>query len=393
MFNTFKYTVISLIKEKTVLIWAFLFPLIMATLFTVMFAGLDEAFEFEPIPVGIVDNTAYQETEAFSLTIERLTEKGEDQLLVAHYVTEEDEANELLKAGDIEGYYAVDNEGTPVFFATGSQRLDNLEVINQTILKDILNNYLRSSATIETLLETNPAVLADPAVTESLFKPESYTEEISVIANTASTTVRYFYALLGFAAIMGANIAMIGITRTQANLSPLGARRALGATSRTRTLAGTFLACWLLSFACLFFAFCYMRFVLGVNFGGRDLMCVFGLIVASFMTTSLGTFVGSLPKLGEGVKNGILTGLSCGLALFTGLYGDSSQKLADELTRNAPFFQMMNPAKQVTDLFYSLYFYDTYEHFFTAVFILIIMTALFLLCSMLFMRRQRYASL
>lgn len=393
MLNTFKYTVISLIKERTVLVWALLFPLIMATLFNVMFSNLDEAFEFEPIPVGVIDNASYQETEAFVLTIERLAKTGDDQILKVQYVSEESEASELLKAGEIEGYYAVDAEGTPSLFTATSLSPEILGAITQTILGDVINNYLRSYSTIESIAEKNPAALADQTVLDALYAPESYTKEISVIANTASTSVRYFYALLGFASIMAANIALIGITRTQANLSPLGARRALGATSRRSTLAGTFLACWSLAFFCLFVAFCYMRFVLGIHFGGRDLACIGGLLVASLMTTSLGSLVGSLPKLGEGAKSGILTSLSCGLALFTGLYGDSSQKLADELTRNLPALQTMNPAKQVTDLFYSLYFYDTYDHFLTAVFILLITAALFFLFSALFMRRQRYASL
>jgi ABC-type multidrug transport system permease subunit len=232
----------------------------------------------------------------------------------------------------------------------------------------------------------------DQSFIQSLYEQRSYTNDISIVANEATTTVRYFYALLGFASIMAAMIGMVAIVRTQANLSALGARRSVGATSRTKTLVATLAAAWLVSYVCLLVAFCYMRFVLGINFG-RDIESMLGLLVASFMTCGLGAFIGAIPKLGEGSKSGILTGLSCLMSLFAGLYGEPTMALADNLAKNAPVIQLLNPARQVTELFYSLYYYDTYESFFTTILILLISGAVLFICAAVFMRRQRYASL
>ena len=139
--------------------------------------------------------------------------------------------------------------------------------------------------------------------------------------------------------------------------------------------------------------FIYIRFVLGIDFGGRDAACTLGLAVASLMATALGAAIGSIPKLPENAKSGILTGLSCTLALFAGLYGTSSQRLADELARTAPLVQAANPSKQVADLFYSLYYYDTLDQFFAVITVILAITAVLALVAAIFMRRQRYASL
>ena len=53
----------------------------------------------------------------------------------------------------------------------------------------------------------------------------------------------------------------------------------------------------------------------------------------------------------------------------------------------------LNPAKVVTDTFYSLYYYDSLVPFAEKVGLLLAMTAVVFAVSALFVRRQRYASL
>lgn len=392
MWNTFKYTILSLMREKSILIWGLAFPLILASLFNVMFSGIDDAVSFKIIPVGIVENENYEDTPAFKEMIEQLGKTGNDQTIEPHYLDTSDEAKTLLDAGTITGYYEVDEEGTPKLTIATSNN-PTVAAIDETILKTVLDDYIRTSHTFETILVENPAVPADENLVERLYDRKSHTEEIPIFANEASGSIRYFYALLGFAAIMVAMVGMTATVRTQGNLSALGARRMVGATSQTKTLISTLSATWLLSFACLLIAFVFMRFVLAIDFGGREVACVLGLLVSSLMTTSLGTLVGSIPKLGEGAKGGLLSGLSCILALFAGLYGTSSQRLADDLAKSAPLLQTLNPAKQVTDLFYSLYYYDGFDQFLTGIVVLLVLSAIFLLIAGIFLRRRRYASL
>jgi ABC-2 type transport system permease protein len=393
MWNTFRYTVVSLMREKTLLFWALLFPIVLGTLFNSAFSHIDESYTFTAIPTAIVADANYENSTAFAQVIDTLSASDDDQTLDATFVGSVEDADALIASGSVYGYITVDEAGTPTLSLAQSASSTSVESIDQTILKEILDEYLRSSATLETIAAENPQALSDGSVVASLSSSAGYTQQVSMTAHTASGSVRYFYALLGFAALIVAQIAILAITRTQANLSALGARRTVGATSRSKTLVATLLASWLLSFICIVIAYGYLRFGLGIDFGGRDAACLLAIAVASLMTTAFGACVGAIPKLPKGAKSGMLSGLTSILALFAGLYGTASQQLGDDLARSAPLLQAANPVKQVTDLFYSLYFYDTYTPFLQAIGNLMILTAVFALIATLLMRRQRYASL
>ena len=83
-----------------------------------------------------------------------------------------------------------------------------------------------------------------------------------------------------------------------------------------------------------------------------------GLAAAALLATALGTLIGALPKMSLPAKSGILTGATCFLSLFAGLYGEPCMQLADSIARAFPITATLNPAKLTTDLFYSLYYYD-----------------------------------
>ena len=87
------------------------------------------------------------------------------------------------------------------------------------------------------------------------------------------------------------------------------------------------------------------------------------------------------------------TGISCTLSLFTGLYGGFAMQISDWIARNAPILGTINPAQQVTNLFYDILYYDSYRPFITTCIILLAMSAVFLLAGIAMLRRQRYEHL
>ena len=48
MFNVFKGTLLALMREKAIFIWALAFPIILATMFVFMFSNLDASGAFSP---------------------------------------------------------------------------------------------------------------------------------------------------------------------------------------------------------------------------------------------------------------------------------------------------------------------------------------------------------
>lgn len=393
MFNVFKGALMVLTRKRELFIWSLAFPILLSTMFMLMFANLDDATAFDPVATAVVADAHYDEATAFSSVIDELGEEGDDQLLDIRTFATVDEARNALTAGEVIGIVSVEADETPKLAVSPNSGGLGVEQIGRTILDTVMNTYVRNADLLASLAADNPLALADPDLVEEALTHGNATAQVSLTHSTPVQSVRYYYALLGMAALFCGQVGMLAICETQPNLTPLGARRAIGATSRGKTLVATLAASWAISFACLLVAFLFIRFVVGVDFAGREGMCVVAIAVAALFATSLGTLLGSLPKVGFGVKTGLLTGLTCLLSLFAGLYGEPCMDLADQIAREAPVLAAVNPAKVVTDAFYSLYYYDSLVPFAEKAGILLIMTVVLFAVSALFVRRQRYASL
>ena len=393
MFNVFKGALMVLTRKRELFIWSLAFPILLSTMFMLMFANLDDATAFDPVATAVVADAHYDEATAFSSVIDELGEEGDDQLLDIRTFATVDEARNALTAGEVIGIVSVEADGTPKLAVSPDSGGLGVEQIGRTILDTVMNTYVRNADLLASLAADNPLALADPDLVEEALTHGNATVQVSLTHSTPVQSVRYYYALLGMAALFCGQVGMLAICETQPNLTPLGARRAIGATSRGKTLVATLAASWAISFARLLVAFLFIRFVVGVDFAGREGMCVVAIAVAALFATSLGTLLGSLPKVGFGVKTGLLTGLTCLLSLFAGLYGEPCMDLADQIAREAPVLAAVNPAKVVTDAFYSLYYYDSLVPFAEKAGILLIMTVVLFAVSALFVRRQRYASL
>lgn len=407
MWNVFKGTLLSLVRDKGIFIWSLAFPVILSTLFLFMFANLDSNADFEPVSCVVVADANYDAAPGLADMVDALAEPGDDQLLAPVFVDTEAEAVDALDTSEEDdganssssddfgavGYLLVDDEGVLSVHMKGGAASGSLDNANQSILQTVADGYVRKVALLEDLAAENPVLLADEAFMEQVLVSSDVTEQIDVTRNQPKESVRYYFALFGMAALFGGQIGMTAICRAQPNLTPLGARRALGGVSRAKTLAATLAASWLLSFACLFVAFLYVRFVVGIDFGGRDAACVAVLAAAALMATAFGTLLGALPKVGQGVKSGLLTGVTCFAALFAGLYGQPTMNLADAVNAAAPALSYVNPATQIAEAFYSVMYYDTWTRLAEHLGVLVIMAGVLFAVSALFVRRQRYASL
>ena len=394
MWNAFRGALAVLTRKTELAVWALIFPIILSTLFMFMFANLDESTAFEAVPTAVVADDAYRADEGFSTLVDELSQPGDDQLLDVREFATAEEARGALEAGDVVGVLSVDSEGMPhlaVSPVSDGMGVSTMQV-GRTILNTVADTYVRNADLLQGIAHDNPMALADPGLVERALSQGDATVQVSLTHNEPSQSVRFYYALLGMACLFCAQIGM-AVCEAQPNLSALGARRAVGAVSRGKTLAAALAASWVLATACLLAALAYMRFTAGIDFAGREVACIGAIAVCALFSTAFGTLLGSLPKVGFGVKTGLLTGTTCLLSLFAGLYGEPVMNMADQLARDYPLLASLNPAKVVTDTFYSLYYYDSLEPFFGKVGLLLAMTAVVFAVSALFIRRQRYASI
>ena len=219
------------------------------------------------------------------------------------------------------------------------------------------------------------------------------TQQVDVLRVASSGTVRYYYALMGFAALMSITVAIHSVSAVRANTSAVGARRQVSGTSVTCQLAVSMAASFAVVFACLLLAFAYMRLVLGVEFGGRDGLVVVAIAACALMSVGFGAVLGALPGMPVAGKVGLATGITCLCALFAGLYGEPAMQLADQISQTAPWAVLINPAAQAANAFYDLTYYDSLTPFFSTVGVLVAMAAVFFVAAALLMRGHNYERL
>lgn len=402
MANTFKYLVLALVRDRAIMVWGLAFPIILSTCFIFMFAGLDAVGRAEPVRTVVVQDGAYEADEAFQAFIEGITSDadGGDPLLVVDFAPSREAALAQMDASadsddSVEGVLLVGDDGLPeVLMNAVSPNADpQMGNVYQSILLTVADSYASRHRFIDGLIEDNPRALGNQAVIDALAAVGSPTEKVSVTQNAPKESVRYYFALLGFAAMMGAQSSLVAVLWLLPRTSALGARRSLGGISRLSSLMGSLAACWAVSFFCLVVAYLFMRFVAGVDFAGRDLPCLAALAASSLMATALGAAIAVLPRMGTGARSGLLTAVVCIATLFAGLYGQPTMALADTVAAACPASQWVNPAVQVSQALFSLMYYDTPVPFLTHIAVLVAMAALLFACSAAALRRQRYASL
>ena len=412
MWQTFLVNLKLHLREKTQLFWLFAFPIILATMFNGMFGNIAESFELHPLDVAVVEDTAWKASYGAQILVDGISSDsstsdadgyakvdpdGGSKLVNATKVNSAAQAERLLADGTAQGMLQV-VDGKMRFSVSQSTQSSASDVmasssgldISLTVLGNIVDLYNRNTDVVTDIARDNPAALMDGAVTGSIGSASGYTKEIQLTNFKPSGTARYYYALLGMAALMAMSFAINAVTMTQANLSALGIRRSLSPLPKLQQLMAGFLSSWLCSFLSLTVAMLYIRFGCRISLGGREWAAVGACLVASFAASAFGTLLGALPKIPTGAKHGLCTALACILSLFSGLYGQFAMQLSDQIAQHAPVLSILNPAQQITNLFYDILYYDNFGPFLTATGILAAMSLVCLVVATILLRRQRY---
>lgn len=399
MFSTFRYTLLELVRIPGILVWTLVFPLVLSSVFVMMFSPLDDMATSSPIKVAVVTPPDDIEGQAFQSFLDALSSESDDgdtAFLAITYAPTAEAAEKLInESGPEEGFtgYVQLQEGSPVCHVVGNISPSGMEGLYSSVLVQVMNEYVAKSALVKELLAENPAAVQSPEIMQSLFEPVAATAKVQLTENQPKESVRYYFALLGMVSMFCGSVGLTAVQRLKPNTSALGARRSVGAISHGKVVAATILASWLLCFACLLVTYFFIRFVCKVDFGDRDLLCIGAVAVASLTATGLGCVVSAIPKVPDDGKSGILTGLVCFSALFAGLYGQPTMALADSISQNFPIIELINPATQISQAFYSVMYYDTPLPYLGHLAVLMAMALLFFLLSAQSLRRQRCASL
>lgn len=376
--HLYRYQIKVLLKEKDLLFWNLLFPILLGTLFFAGFGNyMKDADAFQTIPVAVTGDRSGNETFFTSLDTLSKAESGETPLFEVTYCQKADAAA-LLEQGKVDGM--IDTEGALSLTIRS-------EGINASILKRFLDQYQAQAALFLDTASKHPERL--PALSEAMTDSRSWVTSGSVTGSNISIFTQYFFALLATTCLYGAFIGTYLATHLQADQSGLAARRTVSPTPKLIQIMADLLAALTLHMMEIVLVFCYLSFVIGVDFGNRIgtlfVICLFG----SLFSISFGILLKLLIR-NETIASGLAAGITMLLSFFSGLMFSG---IKDHIEQHLPLFNRLNPAALICDALYCISVYNDTARLVRSLVILGLYALLFCTCSIFLMRRERYASL
>lgn len=379
--TNFKYALLRLMRNKANLFWILVFPIVLGCFFKIAFSNITASESFHTIPVAVVEGDNADAT-AFHTMIEQLSEDSEDAMLSATFCDDK-KARTLLEKGKVDGiFYTTDT----VELAVNSDLSD--ASINQSILQSLLTQYYLNRDLIVQILTTNPGNIE--SLVDSIGQSVDTRKEVSLTMNNTDTYDQYFYNLIAMAclytAMGGINLAI----NNSANLSSLAARKTIAPAKRAALIGTELLAIILFESLLNMVSFLFIVTVLGIHMTTHLGLAMLTILISTTFSITFGMFLGCVGPKSEGGKTGLMFAVVMPLCFLSGLMMGTMRMVVEKY---APFVNRINPAALISDSFYALNNYDTLTRYTGNILTLLLMTALFLIISILVTRRKTYASL
>ncbi len=391
--HNFKYALKTLFKSRILIFWTFAFPIILGTFFNMAFSNIENSEKLDIINIAIVENKEYKNNEVFKETFKILSDENSDERLFNTKYTTEEEAKQLLKDAEIDGYLIFEEEPKIVVSTSG---------INETILKYVTEEILQSEEIMikvaeKRIAEQNAMFPEETGNFNSLYATvyndvtQMLKENNINIENISNKNLSYtmveFYTLIAMACLYGGILGMYSINKNLANMSSNGKRVAVSPTSKGKIIWSSVLASYITQLIGVGLLLAYTIFVLKVDYGNNLPLIILLSSVGSLAGLSLGIVVATVFKTNDNVKTGIIISVTMLGCFLSGMMGITMKYIID---KNIPIVNKLNPASMITDGFYSLYYYETLDRFYFNIASLLIFALIMIGISILSLRRQKY---
>lgn len=389
--HNFKYALKTLFKNKMLIFWTFVFPIILGTFFNMAFSNIEKSEKLDIIDIAIVENEKFSNREIYKKSFKILSDnENESRLFNTNYVTVE-QAEELLHDDKICGYLIIEDTAKVVVKQSG---------IDQTILKYVIEEIEQLEKIVETISEEEIVKQVNSEnynldyatiyskVLEMTQNTETNIQDIS--SHNLSYTMIEFYTLIAMTCLYGGILSMFSINQCLANMSSKGKRVSISPTSKGKIIVSSVLASYVTQLIGIAILFVYTIFVLNVNYGNHLLLIILLAMVGCLAGLSLGVMVATLFKTTDNVKTGLIISLTMLGCFLSGMMGITMKYIVD---KNIPIINKLNPASMITDGFYSLYYYETNTRFYFNVISLLLFSFVMISISILSLRRQKYDSI
>lgn len=389
-FHNFKYSLKTLVKNKGLVFWTLLFPILMSVFFYMAFNDIEKNEELQIMDIAIINNDAYQKHDIYKNAFNNLS-KGKNKLFNIDYLNLK-EAKEKLNNEEIIGYLSITGDNIKI------------NVINsgsyETILRFVVDEITSNKKMIEDLSkqEIEKEILKGNQIIDyqKIYqKVENYLNQNKTkIKDNTNNTMNYvnieYYTLIAMSCLYGAMLSMYVTNTKLANMNGVGKRTSISPLSKTKTILGSLTASYVVQIFCLFALLIFTKFVLKIDYGNHFALIVLLGLVGSLAGLSLGVFVSTNFKTNENNKIGILTSIVMFWCFLSGMMGILMKYIIDS---NIPIVNKINPCAMITDALYALYSYESLERYWFNIISLLIFSIITLLISIRGLWRQKYDSI
>lgn len=375
------------LRDKSVILWLVLFPIVLSTIFFLAFDGLSESATIDSkIEIGVI---GYQENGTFEQVLSQISDSdgvvGEKDMFTVEKFSSKEEAEKALDKGDITSAVLIDNADlTFISLSSGSE---------QTVCNTFLNMFMSQKATIDNAIKA----ASSPAEIQTIVGEvsETFASEIEVLkqkeisSNGMDQMTNYYYALLGMVAMYFSMAGVEIIKNSQPSQSLIATRQSVAPIKRSRILIENLIAMFILGVAIMLLALFYMAVVLGIDFG-NILLVILACIVGMTTGLTFGMFLAALFRGKYQTKTMIAMMVVMALSFFAGLMGSFMKSI---IVENAPILNYINPVALISDCFLSLYFFESLTQFGIRIGLLCAYIGVLTIATVLLVRRKKYANI
>lgn len=386
-YHNFKYTLKTLFKNKMLIFWTFIFPIVLGLFFNMAFSNIEKSETFKAIDIALVDDENTNET--FKKILEEI---NKDEVIFNIKHVKEEEAKKLLEDDKIIGYLNFkENEPEVIIKKNDSYQTifkNIIDEINQTII--VTNTYVESTVKNQMTNKSTNINYQEIYKNVATMLEDTKPNIKDISNNNLSYVMIEFYTLLAMTCLYGGVISMEAMNQSLPNMDSKGKRVSISPNSKKTTILSSLLASYIVQLLGVFLLFLFLLLFLKIDFGDNLLLAIILSIISSLAGLSIGVIVSVLFKTNENTKVGIIIAISMISSFFSGMMGITMKYIVD---KNIPLLNKINPANMVTDGFYSLYYYDTLDRYIFNIISLLVFSSILLIISGLVLRRQKYDSI
>ena len=399
-FHNFKYSLKTLLKNKVLLFWTFMFPIILGVFFQMSFSDIENSEKLQVIPLAIVDNQAYHDDKFFKDAMEALSDKDDEQQLFDLKLVSLEKAKQLLENKEVTGYIEYQKDPILTIATNGinetiiSFTVEELVQIQQTV-KDLTEIMVNKE--VEESIKKNPMHMNMEKIKTDVYKKVQMLmddKQEATLQDATSSHLSYtmieFYTLIAMTCLYGSMLGITSINQSLANMSSKGKRVAVSPTQKYKIVFSSVCASYLAQLIGIALLFLFTIYVLHVDYGSHMGYVILLACIGCLAGLSLGVAVGCVLKCNENVKTGIVLAITMAGCFFSGMMGISMKYIVD---KHVPFVNTCNPANMITDGLYALYYYQTFDRYWFNVTSLLIFSCVLIAISMVYLRRQTYDSI